>query len=372
MFSYWEKESYFAKQQIIIIGAGFVGLWSAIALAEQHPTYKITILDKGILPTGASTKNAGFSCFGSPTELLNDAEMNGENTMWQMVEKRYKGIAKIHATINPNLIQYSNSGGYECLDTEDTIKVNNKLAWLNKGIKYLTNKAETFTYCNNKLQQLGLQNFAGLISNSLEGALQPALLLQQLTQKAQSLGIQIIYNSGVSTIENNNNVVTLYTTNNIKLCTERVLVCTNGFVSTLLPQIAVMPCRGQVCITEPISNLALNGCFHYKQGYYYFRNVGERILIGGARNTDWQNENTDELVVTDSIQNALQLFLQKHFVTTTPITIAMQWSGIMGFTNNHTPIVKEVTRNIYCAVGMNGMGVALAPIIADEVAALMK
>jgi len=63
--SIWEKETFYAPQDIVIVGSGFVGLWSAFYLKKKDPDLKITILDRGMIPTGASTRNAGFACFGS-------------------------------------------------------------------------------------------------------------------------------------------------------------------------------------------------------------------------------------------------------------------------------------------------------------------
>ena len=95
MISIWEKESFFADQDIIIIGNGFVGLWSAFYLKKAKPNLKITIVDRGIIPTGASTRNAGFACFGSLSELIHDGIYMGTDKMLELVEMRYKGLKKI-------------------------------------------------------------------------------------------------------------------------------------------------------------------------------------------------------------------------------------------------------------------------------------
>jgi len=100
--SFWEKESFFSPQDIIIVGSGFVGLWSALHLKLKNPSYKITILERGVIPTGASTRNAGFSCFGSPGELINDTKEVGEEKMWQLVEMRYKGLLEIENILAMN------------------------------------------------------------------------------------------------------------------------------------------------------------------------------------------------------------------------------------------------------------------------------
>ena len=109
--SFWEKESFFAPQDIIIVGSGFVGLWSALQLKLKNPGYKITILERGIIPTGASTRNAGFSCFGSPSELLADVATMGEDKMWQLVEMRYKGLMEIRKHFTEASIEYDGCGG---------------------------------------------------------------------------------------------------------------------------------------------------------------------------------------------------------------------------------------------------------------------
>ncbi|MGZ3840207.1 MAG: FAD-dependent oxidoreductase, partial [Flavisolibacter sp.] len=67
--SVWEKETFFAPQDVMILGSGFVGLWSAYYLKKKQPALRITILERGLIPTGASTRNAGFACFGSLSEV---------------------------------------------------------------------------------------------------------------------------------------------------------------------------------------------------------------------------------------------------------------------------------------------------------------
>ncbi|CAN5175283.1 hypothetical protein BH23BAC1_BH23BAC1_40990 [soil metagenome] len=55
MLSIWEHQS-FLKYDFIVIGAGIVGLSTAISLRELNPKASILILERGVLPIGASTK----------------------------------------------------------------------------------------------------------------------------------------------------------------------------------------------------------------------------------------------------------------------------------------------------------------------------
>jgi len=61
MLSYWEQES-FTRYHHVVIGAGIVGLSAAIELKEHFPKQSVLVLELGLLPTGASTRNAGFAC----------------------------------------------------------------------------------------------------------------------------------------------------------------------------------------------------------------------------------------------------------------------------------------------------------------------
>ena len=58
--SYWEKKSFFGLQDLIIVGSGIVGLTAAIHFKAKYPNKKVLVLERGIIPQGASTKNAGF------------------------------------------------------------------------------------------------------------------------------------------------------------------------------------------------------------------------------------------------------------------------------------------------------------------------
>lgn len=42
-----------------------VGLSVAACVLEKHPKKRVILLERGVLPTGASTKNAGFIATGS-------------------------------------------------------------------------------------------------------------------------------------------------------------------------------------------------------------------------------------------------------------------------------------------------------------------
>jgi glycine/D-amino acid oxidase-like deaminating enzyme len=49
-----------AEVDVVIVGAGFTGLWTALALHERDPSLRIAVLEKEIVGWGPSGRNGGF------------------------------------------------------------------------------------------------------------------------------------------------------------------------------------------------------------------------------------------------------------------------------------------------------------------------
>lgn len=369
--SIWEAESFYGHKQVIIIGAGLAGLWSAIELHKKNSRLSILILEKGMIPSGASTRNAGFACFGSPTELWHDIETVGLDATLQTVEMRYKGIKKIRSYFG-EVIDYDNCGGYELLsDDFDDNNLSGRLTELNKSLQGITGEEATFGINDEKINQFNFNGFKYLIENKLEGGLHSGKLVQALTKKALALGIEIITQAEITSWQQGDDGIKVSTKQGVKFSCDKLLLCTNGFTGSLTQDIDIKPGRGQIVVTSPVENLPFRGTFHFDGGFYYFRNIGNRVLLGGARNKAFEEETTNALETTGIIQNELQRFLQEHILPGRTFAIEHRWSGIMGFTGNHQPIVKEIEPCVFAVITCNGMGVALSPIIAEKVAELV-
>ena len=374
MISIWEKETFFAHQDIIIIGSGFVGLWSAYYLKKKHPDLKITIVERGIIPTGASTRNAGFACFGSLSELVYDIKTMGLDKTLALVEMRYKGLERIQKHFDATAIDFEMCGGYELFDHSiKTEQLDEDIQYLNTLLKDITDTKKTYKRVDERIATYGFANTVHLVKNNLEGFLHSGKLVQGLLQRVQSMGVQVLNGITITNIGQKDNGVELITNQPYHFTASQLLICTNAF-KDLLPDTDIVPARGQVLVTSPIPNLPWKGTFHSDEGYYYFRNLGNRVLLGGARNKAFEAETTTEMEPTDFIQQALEDYLENiilpHFKH--QYTIEHRWAGIMGMGSEKSPIVQQIAPNIFCAVRMSGIGVALAPIIGSQVESMMR
>ena len=376
MFSYWEQQS-FSHYDHIVIGAGIVGLSAAIGLKEAYPNHSVLVLERGLLPTGASTRNAGFACMGSATELLDDLQTMPEHDVLQLFELRKKGLEKLRARLGDERIGYKTNGGYELI-SEKELPALDKLDYLNQLLMPIT-KQPAFKEANSQLKEFG---FAGsyasaLIEHTCEGEIHTGMMMRALMNAAMQAGVEVKTGAEVIRFEEEEQHVSVivkdpYRDEQWALHCRTLSICTNAFTTQLLPDVDVTPGRGQVMITQPIPNLKFKGIYHFDKGYYYFREIDGRVLFGGGRNLDFDGETTTDIALNRLIQIDLEQKLHDIILPDTHFQIAQRWAGIMAFGKNKYPIVKAFSDKVFGAFRMGGMGVAIGSEVADELVGLIK
>jgi glycine/D-amino acid oxidase-like deaminating enzyme len=358
MNSIWELETFYRKRDIIIIGAGFSGLWTAISIKEKYPEKSVLIMERNTIPLGASTRNAGFACFGSLTEVIADSEKMGWEKTLELVKMRFDGLQKIQHYFKNDEIDFELTGGYEILNNEEPLF---HIDTVNEKLKAITGLDQTYTLKQDKIKEFGLGKSAFLIENPCEGSLHSGKLLQKLLEKCHELKVEFLFGTKAGNIKETANEIEICLSDDLSVKADKMIYCTNAFTSTFLEKENIFPARGQILLTEPIEGLKLKGTFHYDEGYYYFRNLGNRVLLGGGRNQDFKTEETTAFETTEFLQNHLENFLKEVILPYKDFKIALRWSGIMAMGDEKSPIVKRLSERQFCAVRLSGMGVALAP-----------
>ncbi|RRQ50128.1 FAD-binding oxidoreductase [Maribacter algicola] len=366
--SYWEYKSWFSEVDFTIIGSGIVGLTCALRLREKHPKATILVLERGVLPQGASTKNAGFACFGSISEILSDLKSHSEEELLSLVEQRYLGILSLRELLGDDNIGYYKYGGHEVFLEKDTALYEtclDQLANVNKLLNPVFKEAP-FRRTENRFGFKGVQK--NFITHSFEGQIDTGKMMRSLLQKAQKSGIQILNATEVTDIEDLGTSV-IVKCNDFEIKTKKLLVATNGFAQQLIKE-EVQPARAQVIITKPIPGLAIKGTFHFDEGYYYFRNIDDRILFGGGRNLNFKSEETTKFGSTQVVHDKLEELLRTVIVPNQKVEIDYGWSGIMGVGSQKRPIIKQLSENMACGVRLGGMGIAIGTSVGRQLAGI--
>jgi glycine/D-amino acid oxidase-like deaminating enzyme len=370
--SFWEQQ-WLKNADVLIIGSGIVGLQTARHIKNQWPHREVWVIDRAPMSLGASTRNAGFACFGSMGEILDDITRTDENTAYALYEKRYKGLQQLLADFGETAIGYEKTGGYEIFTPEDHAEYETIAANIDKVNTALESVAGEKPFQLKSTSKLGMKVLENGVYTPLEGMVQTHLLYKKVQEAATASGVRIM--GGLTALppeKLDSGKWRVKTQEGYTLDAQTLVVCTNGYAARLLPELEVVPARGQVLVTSAIPGLAWRGLMHADKGYIYFRSLGTRILIGGGRNLDFAGETTPELDTTEVITQYLLQYLQDVVVPGETFEIEHQWAGTMGMHQNRTPIVQRMDEGLYVCVRMGGMGVALSALVSRELAQLVK
>lgn len=374
MLSFWERES-FLQYDRIIIGSGIAGLSTAASILEDHPGLRVLVLERGLFPSGASTRNAGFACYGSAAEILADIAALGESRALEVVEMRVKGLQRLRKRLGDAAIGYEEWGGGELFREEEEFRPD-AIGELNRLLRPIFGKEPFECQPLDRAGTLGFRT-GGLrawVHNSVEGQIHTGAMMKSLLAYCREKGAEILtgvtcrkphWTGSIWQVEAEGHPAVFEAPG--------VAVCTNAFATDFFPDWDIKPGRGQVLITHPIPGLAFRGLFHFDEGYYYFRNVGARVLFGGGRNLDFEGETTRAVELNTRIQDSLEQHLREWILPeSTPFTVDQRWAGVMAFGSEKVPLLRNLGNGLAAGVRMNGMGVAIGPEIGARLAGMLS
>tara|TARA_R100000455_G_C6236156_1_gene96390 strand:+ start:189 stop:854 length:666 start_codon:yes stop_codon:yes gene_type:complete len=200
--SFWEAELYYQKYNLIVVGAGLTGQSIAHFYKKTHPQKKVLVLDRGFFPIGASTRNAGFACFGSVTEHISDMEIEEESNIVDRIRRRWTGLKLLRETLGDSSIGYQEPGAYEVFtDSEVYEKALDHLDMCNRWLKEASGLEDVY-------QATEVNDFSA-ISIKGEGCLHPGKMMKTLYEQNLKLGIEFRWQSKVESIHAEEGIVRL-------------------------------------------------------------------------------------------------------------------------------------------------------------------
>jgi glycine/D-amino acid oxidase-like deaminating enzyme len=374
MLSFWEKE-HFLEYDYIIAGSGIVGLSAAASILEKKPESRVAVFERGIFPTGGSTKNAGFACFGSLTELVHDINFMGSETTLDLVKARWEGLKRLRGRLGDVKIDYKPYGGFELISRNESPALKS-MEEINE-LLYPVFHQDVFIEKPHLVSKFGFSQdqIETVVENNFEGQIDTGRMMNTLKNYVRRLGAEIFTGVEVTGYEHSGKNAWVHVKEPLKgkeisFACRTLIFCTSSLTSRFFPQTEIIPGRGQVLVTKPIPGLPFKGTFHFDEGYYYFRDYYERVIFGGGRNLDFKGEETAEIELNEKILSVLEEKLKTIILPGRDFEIEHRWAGIMDFGKTKKPFLEKINGNIIIAGRLSGMGVAIGSLMGENIANL--
>ena len=273
---------------LLVIGAGFTGLWTALLAREQDPSREVVILEGGEVASGASGRNGGFMD-ASITHGIGNGLQRWPDEISTLLALGLANLNEIEATIQRLGIEcdYIRTGDvsmasepYQVQDLQEELAISRQY-----GIR-------SEFYERERVQQIVKSPLfiAGLNHPDHAALVNPAQLAWGLRKACLELGVQLYENSPVTKLEEDGAQVVARTKHGcVRAC--RVALATNAF-PPLLKRLSyyVVPVYDYVLVTEPLAPAQRDAIgWHGREGisdasrqFHYTRTTADgRILWGG-------------------------------------------------------------------------------------------
>lgn len=355
-FSWWELRGWLGDLDALVVGGGLVGMTAALHMKAQWPEARIAIIDRQPLGGGGSTRNAGFACFGSPSELAEDVQTLGEERTAELVAMRWRGLQELRHSWGDEALGYQESGSVELFtNSELQRQVEALLPRLNELLTPVLGKSPFHLAPPGSFP--GIHAGAGLVASPLEGLIDTAKTIQTMRRALVERDIPFLPGLPMTSLESGGRGWRIGTPPGV-VESRQVLLATNALAAQWL-DLDVQPVDNHVLVSAPLPDLTLAHTVHHDRGYVYARRVEDRLLIGGGR--QW---GLDAQGVVEALTAWAQTHLHAQF------TPAHHWVGTLGVGQERWPIVDSPARGLHVGVRMGGMGVAIGSLVGRQLAEL--
>ena len=346
---------------LVIVGAGYTGLWTAIRAKERDPGRRVVVVETRQVGWAASGRNGGF-CEASLTHGEENGRSRWPEEYDQLERLGRANLAEIEATVS----RYRMDAELERTGTLSVATEEHQIAWLRGDADVLDGPTTR--------RLVDSPTFlAGSWDRHDTALVHPGKLALELARVATDLGVQIFERSRVEAVEDGPVVRTARG----GVHADHVVLATNAFPSLLRRnRLLTVPVYDYVLVTEPLSSEQRRAVgWRGRQGvadlanhfHYYRLTADDRILFGGY-DAVYHFGGKMRPAYEDRPQTYAKL--ASHLLTTFPqlegIRITHRWAGGIDTCSRFCAFFGTARQGrVAYAAGFTGLGVGASRFAAD-------
>ena len=363
---------------VVIVGGGYTGLWTAYFLATLAPKLRIVLLEAQHCGAGASGRNGGW-LMGS-LEGLGHYQTNKQTPLPASLLSELRALipSLVAITERESISCDLNHGGaifaaarhpQQLPRAQGFLKEQQSLGFAAEDYRWL--EADALTSRINTYKTLG-----GVYTPHV-ATLNPWLLVKGLARVVATKGVEIYENTPATQIAPGS-VMTLHG----QVRADQIVIATEGYTGATSPlKHFLLPIQSGMVATEPLSESQWSNigfrqreafCDFSRQSTYLQRTADNRLVIGARGRYQSQGHQLGNLPPRPQDTAKRQRLARDLFPMIETVNFTHAWSGTLAVPRNfHPQIVFDQERGISTGGGYLGEGVGASFLFGRTLAELI-
>ncbi|MGA0856972.1 MAG: NAD(P)/FAD-dependent oxidoreductase [Candidatus Nanopelagicales bacterium] len=368
------------QSDVLIIGGGFTGLWTAVQLSQRFGNLQITLVDKSSLASEASSRNGGFihqtlthgfenSLHHWPAEtekLIDLGRINFQELrnfiIEQKIECDWHDAGELEIALNESQISSLK---------EQVLKANSlNLDWQFLNFDELQERIHNPKFLAASFDPTGV------------ATLNPAKLAHGLIRYLEQRGMKLYQNIEIKEIRTDNDTCLSKHANGV-IRSGNVIVATGAhFFAHSLTKMRTVPIYDYSIVSRVLKDEELaklgwsnrEGVIDTGNQFHYYRLTSDNRILWGGYAANYHYGNTIDEALTYQQKEFIQLAEDffELFEELTDLQFEYGWGGVIDTSSNFVPFFQKSHKGkVIQAAGFTGLGVASSRFAADVILDLL-